>query len=551
MAKYQKLDSELGYVEDIADIEYLKFNNLRHTISGFMLGDFDSEGNYVVDPDLVKELINMKKYIVETIDNIDICVSNLKLDKQISFLVTFEGERATLTLVEKLNYEANNKQNSGVYSNINEYLLDEVETSGEVDKTILYNRWNISTTEGEAEDVFKMDEETIAVLYSLIVNRFKENLVANKMLLDKEEEIEEIESEYATDVFEILTHYPKLKKATDLAIKSALKENNRFIKFDKPNFAKTLNEVIAQKIEENKSVLTDDEKKEFNSEIHNAKVNYNNKIGERLDIQEENLFDNSDDIEKNIPPIVRLKTNGEENRPLNDLAKEYVEAERNAINRVQFNAVRLLSGKRLATVGLIGAIVSGNKDEKISSKSKLKMALDEFGIDVLSLTDEQTQTEVKEQTKQKETKAEVVKENSLEQTKANASTKSAPNKKGATKSGGSGGKGGGGKKKKEEKKEQVATTGTSFSTSSSSTTNNRVDVATNYNEQQSIIGSAAKQNKQASTNAQRARTTINTDDLDLIDTKGNSNQINTNISQSTDIKVENERGVNVEIEPSF
>ena len=78
-----------------------------------------------------------------------------------------------------------------------------------------------------------------------------------------------------------------------------------------------------------------------------------------------------------------------------------------------------------------------------------------------------------------------------------------------------------------------------------------MDVATNYNEHKSIIGSAAKQDKQASTNAQRARTTINTDDLDLIDTKGNSNQINTNISQSTDIKVENERGVNVEIEPSF
>ena len=205
----------------------------------------------------------------------------------------------------------------------------------------------------------------------------------------------------------------------------------------------------------------------------------------------------------------------------------------------------------MATVGLIGAIVSGNKDEKISSKSKLKMALDEFGIDVLSLTDEQTQTEVKEQTKQKETKSEVVKENSTEQTKANASVKPAPNKKGATKGGGSGGKSGGSKKKKEEKKEQGTTTSTGFSPISSSITNNKVDVATNYNQQQSIIGSATKQNKQASTNAQRTRTTINTDDLDLIDTKGNSNQINTNISQSTDIKVENERGVNVEIEPSF
>ena len=113
MAKYLKEDCELGYVEDEREIAYLKFNNMRHSVLGFMLGDFDENGNYVIDDEIKSELIHLKKYITETVDNIDICVSEIKLDKQISFLVTFEGERATLSLVEKLSYEGNFRTDSG------------------------------------------------------------------------------------------------------------------------------------------------------------------------------------------------------------------------------------------------------------------------------------------------------------------------------------------------------------------------------------------------------------------------------------------------------
>ena len=101
MAQYLKPDCELGYIEEPAEIEKLKINNARHTILGCMLGDFDETGAYVVDPEIVKELIEMPKFIVETMDNIEICKSVLKLDKQISFAVTFEGNKATFSLLEK------------------------------------------------------------------------------------------------------------------------------------------------------------------------------------------------------------------------------------------------------------------------------------------------------------------------------------------------------------------------------------------------------------------------------------------------------------------
>ena len=344
MAKYLKIDSELGYVEDVADIEYLKFNNMRHAVLGNMLGDYDSEGNYVVDPEIVKELIGMRKYIVESIDNIDICVSELKLDKQISFLVTFEGERATLTLVEKLSYEANYKTDSGIYSNLNEYLLDSVETSGEVDKSIIYRRWNISQTEGNVLDIFSMDEETIASLYK-IANRFKNNLVANKILMEKEEEIEEIEAGFAVDVFIILTRYPKLKKAVDESIKQSLSENSEFIRIDKPNFAKTLNEVIVQKIEENLNVLTDEEKKDFNEELQNAKVDYTNRVKEELQIHEEYVKQDKENIDEIPHTIIRIDTANVEQRSLQDCAKEFVEAEKKTKARVEDDAVVVLTGK--------------------------------------------------------------------------------------------------------------------------------------------------------------------------------------------------------------
>ena len=140
MAKYLKPDSVQGYIEDVAEIKYQKFQNLRHTVLGFMWGDFDSNGKYVIPPEIVRELIAIKKYFVERMDNIEICQSAVRFDRQITFFVTLEGNRATLSLVEKINYEANFRLNSGAYSNINEIILDEVETSGAVDINLLYKR---------------------------------------------------------------------------------------------------------------------------------------------------------------------------------------------------------------------------------------------------------------------------------------------------------------------------------------------------------------------------------------------------------------------------
>ena len=308
MPRYIKKDSELGYIEDAAEIEYLKFNNMRHSVLGCMLGDFDDQGRYVVNELIAKELIEMRKYIVETLDNVSICLSELKLDKQISFAVTFEADKATLSLIEKLNYEGNFRINSGSYSNINEYVLDQVETSGLVDKTIIYRRWNIQESGGSVLDVFNMDEETLAQ-FAGIVNRFKYLIKANQILLEKEDEIEAVEAEYMIGMLDLVARFPKLKAAVDSRIRQELRDKKSAICVDRPNFAKTMNELITQSIETNMSLLTDEERKEFEVGQHIVFNSYNIKMESVVDVRRDVENNNGDHYTR-----LRIDTKGAEQR---------------------------------------------------------------------------------------------------------------------------------------------------------------------------------------------------------------------------------------------
>ena len=354
MAKYLKQDSDLGYVEDSAEIEYLKFNNLRHTILGYMWGDFNSEGEYVISPDIQRELIAIKKYVVDTIDNIDICYSNIKFDKQITFMVTIEGNRAYLSLVEKISFEANNKLNSGTYSNINEYILDEVETSGVIDKNALYRRWNISSIPDNILDIFHMDEETLSV-YSALINRFKYLIKSNEILLKNEEKLEEIEAEYSVNLLNLINHYPTLKKVVDNELKSTLNEKKEFVRIDRPNFAKTVNEILDKIIENNINTLNEKEKRDFAVEKHNIQVKRNIQVQdiieykcETVEIKEEHL---GNEITAERKDKVIIQTNREEEKQsIQELATDNLAIEKEVVERNVEEAIAINTGVVLKDV---------------------------------------------------------------------------------------------------------------------------------------------------------------------------------------------------------
>lgn len=404
MSQYVKNDCEQGFVTDNAEIDSLKFNNLRHTILGCMLGDFDVEGNYVVDPVIVNELIVMPKYIVDTVDNIDVCSSVIKLDKQITFFVTYEGEHAVLTLAEKVNFQANFKSNSGLFSNINEYVLDTFETSGVVDKNAVYSKWNISTFTGNALDVFNMDEETLAQ-YVGIVNRFKYLMKANQILLKNENKLEEIESDYAVQMMQIVSRYPELKKCVDAKIKEVVSKQPSVLRLDKPFFAKTVNEIVSQTIENNLNVLTDGEKQEFQVEKRNITVERNLKIAQTIETSNAPVVDENQEV---VTSKFVVNTFGAEARQsLTDVATEYIVAknETNATVSQQAVAESLDAKQRENYISTTNTTVIEEKQMLIDELSKISGQTHQQFARVL--TDESTQATISSVEDKVDTKQEV------------------------------------------------------------------------------------------------------------------------------------------------
>lgn len=357
MARYWKQDCELGFIEDTAQIQYQKFNNLRHSIIGFMLGDYDEEGNYIISPEIKKELISMTKYIVESLDNIEICQSELRLNKNLSFMVTFEGNKATLSLLEKVYYEANFKLNSGSYSNINEYVLDEVETSGAINRNVIYQRWNIKEFGGNQIDIFNCDEELLAKYFG-IVNRFKYLLAANTVLLEKEEELEEIESAYTNKLFEILKRYPELNKVVVEKLQETLNEKKEFVCIDQPFFAKTINEILDKAIENNLSVLNEEEQTAFKSEHRNLLVETNIKRENAVEVVEKKTEEKNKE-EENSVKIFILKTK-EETKSVQDLASEFAHTKKTVEEKRREQEVSRATEKK------------DNKEEKEETKEEKK-----------------------------------------------------------------------------------------------------------------------------------------------------------------------------------
>lgn len=404
MSQYVKNDCEQGFVTDNAEIDSLKFNNLRHTILGCMLGDFDVEGNYVVDPVIVNELIAMPKYIVDTVDNIDVCSSVIKLDKQITFFVTYEGEHAVLTLAEKVNFQANFKSNSGLFSNINEYVLDTFETSGVVDKNAVYSKWNISTFTGNALDVFNMDEETL-VQYVGIVNRFKYLMKANQILLKNENKLEEIESDYAVQMLQIVSKYPELKKCVDAKVKEVVSKQPSVLRLDKPFFAKTVNEIVSQTIENNLNVLTDSEKQEFQVEKRNITVERNLKIAQTIETNNAPVVDENQEV---VTSKFVVNTFGAEARQsLTDVATEYIVAknETNATVSQQAVAESLDAKQRENYISTTNTTVIEAKQMLIDELSKISGQTHQQFARVL--TDESTQAVISSVEDKVDTKQEV------------------------------------------------------------------------------------------------------------------------------------------------
>ena len=267
--KYLKPDSELGYIEDYAEIESEKIENVRSSITCFTFGDYDENGEYIIEDDVVDDLISMEKFVVESDGNVEFCKSALKLDKQINFAISFEDSKISLLLIEKLKDQTNPQ-----IEEMNEYVLDEYLAQGLVDRSIVYARWNVKPMGGYVLDIFSCEDEVLEKYFG-VVNRFKYLLDSNKTLIEDEENIEDAEAEYFNDMMEVVKKYPNLYEEVIEQMQAFMEGKEDLFDDTKPWFLSHVNQLLNYCIKSNMSVLSALEKVQFEIEQHQLIVNRN------------------------------------------------------------------------------------------------------------------------------------------------------------------------------------------------------------------------------------------------------------------------------------
>ncbi|MBQ7307395.1 MAG: hypothetical protein IJW82_02600 [Clostridia bacterium] len=109
-SRYKRNDTEEQYLNDSNEIENFKQQQAQDVIDNLMLGDFNSEGHYVVDKSIINELINTTKVITDVYGDFRFCQSTKKFDGigHIQFAVDFSSNPengqavAVLVLLESM-----------------------------------------------------------------------------------------------------------------------------------------------------------------------------------------------------------------------------------------------------------------------------------------------------------------------------------------------------------------------------------------------------------------------------------------------------------------
>ncbi len=273
--KFVKFDSEKGYIDNKDDINYHISNLMRKVAFGKMLGDFNENGLYVINSKIVEELIKMPKVIVEIIEGADLIRSKVKADSFFHFILTIEDNKAIFKLLEKIPYQSNRDFNSGAYSNINEYILDEVIIPDkDFNRNALYEKYNISIeNDGEALSIFDMDELSIALYYNLVEKLKIDYLVQNALIL-KEKQLESIDADYFEAVLSVLAEYKEFGGKVKSSVKKDLAEKHNFVIISRPFFQKSVNEILDSYIDVYMQDLTVEQQEEFLTKLRAIKSQY-------------------------------------------------------------------------------------------------------------------------------------------------------------------------------------------------------------------------------------------------------------------------------------
>lgn len=237
---YKRVDVEGGYLTNKDEITYFKAIQRRDLLNNFMLGDFNSKGDYVLKEPLMRELVVMKKYLIDSFFNNVYFVRSTMITNEVGALqfcvmvkTSKDSNKATaiLKLLEPVNKAGGYIQNTNsftvaTYTDDNDdYFLSKVKK--------VFNIYPV-------EDGITQNEEEVAEIMARLAARSRAKFAAISKLavVDKKHYDDRIEALKAGGFDGVLEELNALMKKAGV-----------FIDPSNPNYYKVLNDLMDQAVD--------------------------------------------------------------------------------------------------------------------------------------------------------------------------------------------------------------------------------------------------------------------------------------------------------------
>ena len=251
---YKRVDVDGGVLNNDADIAYFKAIQYNDIIENCLLGDFDSKGNYVVNPVIVEQLLKMKKVFVSAFEK-SVFVESVrefedygKINFRLKWTNNKQGQKiVVLELLETIS------RVNGYFENTNHVALLGVAINDDTSTEAVYKYFNIVKKSEDDNDDGAEKEDNRDIID--IINRiayFQIAKVGQRKFMAK----------YYKDAYEKKIALLSKSKRGAYLLEDFNKEylycKNNFFKEGDIEYYKYLNQLIDAIIERNIDFIKDD-----------------------------------------------------------------------------------------------------------------------------------------------------------------------------------------------------------------------------------------------------------------------------------------------------
>ena len=372
-SRYKRNDIEEQYLIDSNDIENFRQQQAQDVIDNFMLGDFNSDGNYVVDKSIINELINTTKVVTDVYGDFRFCQSTKKFDGigHIQFAVDFSSTPengqavAVLVLLESM------KACNGYIDNTNGVSI--ARFVGNNDKYFVERalKYFYVFLPDEIEGATFTENDRDSRFTNILARLYY--LKSIKSLTDPF--INRIEKDTFKKKAKTLTENKKGKEVVSNFVEEQTSVADKFLDKEKEDYYKMLNTLLDKTLAKHEGKIKED--KELSTtlkDIDNTKrINSKKAIdfGERETVDNK-LSQNAEDVynkkrrvkeSKGTSPVAIYKEQKKSYQEIENNEKMELDQRENAKNKAKASGPRLLGKKE--------KITEPNLDETKQSVSEL------------------------------------------------------------------------------------------------------------------------------------------------------------------------------------